>query len=114
MVSGGMQIPGGGTGDDGYDEDGYDESQRAEILEATGEGPTDGVIMTDLAPDLGGDDEVDDDPAGDSDRATQGGGAGPDDADDDGDDADADDDDVGTGDDDAVGGEHDDEENENA
>lgn len=61
MESSGMQRPGGGTGDDGYDEDGYDESQRAEILEVTGQGPTDGTIMTDLAPDIGGDDEVDDD-----------------------------------------------------
>lgn len=48
-----------GPGDDGYDEDGYDESQRAEILEATRDGPTDGLIQTDLLPDLG-DDEDDD------------------------------------------------------
>ncbi|MHA6723865.1 DNA primase [Sphingomonas sp. RS2018] len=50
---GGHQIPGMGTSDDGYDEDGYDESQRAEILEATGDGPTDGAILTDMNPDLG-------------------------------------------------------------
>jgi DNA-directed RNA polymerase subunit delta len=43
--------------DDGYDEDGYDESQRAEILEATRDGPTDGAIMTDLPPDLGDDED---------------------------------------------------------
>ena len=56
---GGQQIPGMGTGDDGYDEEGYDESQRAEILEATRDGPTDGLILTDLEPDLGDDDEED-------------------------------------------------------
>ena len=50
---GGHQVPGQGTGDDGYDEDGYDESQRAEILEATRNGPTDGTVMTNLDPDLG-------------------------------------------------------------
>lgn len=44
-----------GPSDDGYDEDGYDESQRAEILEATRDGPTDGNILTDLTPDLGDD-----------------------------------------------------------
>lgn len=57
---GGYQVPGQGTGDDGYDEDGYDESQRAEILEATSEGPTDGNILTDLVPDLGNDDADED------------------------------------------------------
>ena len=56
---GGQQIPGMGTGDDGYDEEGYDESQRAEILEATRDGPSDGLILTDLEPDLGDDDEED-------------------------------------------------------
>ena len=50
-----------GPGDDGYDEDGYDESQRAEILEATRDGPTDGNILTDLVPDLGGESDDDDD-----------------------------------------------------
>lgn len=52
---GGHQVGGVGSGDDGYDEDGYDESQRAEILEATRDGPSDGTILLDLAPDLGGD-----------------------------------------------------------
>ena len=58
---GGHQIPGTGSGDDGYDEEGYDESQRAEILEATRNGPGDGTILTDLSPDLGDDpdEEVD-------------------------------------------------------
>ena len=56
---GGYQVPGQGSGDDGYDEEGYDESQRAEILEATRDGPSDGNILTDLDPDLG--DEPEDD-----------------------------------------------------
>jgi DNA-directed RNA polymerase subunit delta len=56
---GGHQVPGMGTGDDGYDEEGYDESQRAEILEATRDGPTDGVVLTDLNPDLGDGDSED-------------------------------------------------------
>lgn len=59
---GGYQVTGRGTGDDGFDEDGYDESQRAEILEATRDGPSDGTILTDLNPDLGDDpDEMDED-----------------------------------------------------
>ena len=48
-----------GPGDDGYDAEGYDESQRAEILEATRNGPSDGLVLTDLNPDLG-DDDVED------------------------------------------------------
>jgi hypothetical protein len=58
-MMGGHQIPGTGSGDDGYDEEGYDESQRAEILEATRDGPTDGIVLTDLMPDLGDDPEDD-------------------------------------------------------
>lgn len=58
---GGHQVTSHGSGDDGYDEDGYDESQRAEILEATRSGPTDGVTLTDLAPDTG-DDAAEDEP----------------------------------------------------
>ena len=53
---GGHQVMGHGSGDDGYDEEGYDESQRAEILEATRNGPSDGIVLTDLDPDLGDDD----------------------------------------------------------
>jgi DNA-directed RNA polymerase subunit delta len=56
---GGYQVPGQGTGDDGFDEEGYDESQRAEILEATRDGPSDGTLITDLAPDLGDDPDSD-------------------------------------------------------
>jgi hypothetical protein len=58
---GGFQVPGRGPGDDGFDEEGYDESQRAEILEATTDGPSDGTILTDIAPDLGDDDDDDED-----------------------------------------------------
>ena len=58
---GGHQVPSQGPGDDGWDEEGYDESQRAEILEATRNGPTDGVLLTDIEPDLG-DDTVEDEP----------------------------------------------------
>ena len=54
---GGTHIGSQGPGDDGYDEDGYDESQRAEILEATRDGPSDGTVLTDLDPDLGLDEE---------------------------------------------------------
>ncbi|MGN6820129.1 MAG: DNA primase [Sphingomonas sp.] len=57
---GGYQVSGQGPGDDGYDEEGYDESQRAEILEATRDGPSDGNILTDLDPDLGDEPEDDD------------------------------------------------------
>ncbi|WP_033920242.1 hypothetical protein [Sphingomonas sp. 37zxx] len=56
---GGRQIPEQGPNDDGYDEEGYDESQRAEILEVTRDGPSDGNLLTDIAPDLG--DDADDD-----------------------------------------------------
>lgn len=52
---GGHQVQAQGAGDDGFDE-----SQRAEILEATRDGPSDGTILTDIAPDLG-DDPLDDD-----------------------------------------------------
>lgn len=56
---GGHQVTGMGPGDDGYDEEGYDESQRAEILEATRDGPSDGLILTDLEPYIGDDDDED-------------------------------------------------------
>lgn len=58
---GGEHIHGHGSGDDGYDEEGYDESQRAEILEATRDGPGDGTIITDLTPDIDRGDGDDDD-----------------------------------------------------
>ena len=57
----GTRQPGMGSGDDTFDEEGYDESQRAEILEATRDGPSDGTILTDLDPDLGEDDDEDED-----------------------------------------------------
>jgi hypothetical protein len=47
------------------DKEGYDEAQRAEIIEAEGRGPTDGIIQTDIPPDFGGpdpdEDEIEDD-----------------------------------------------------
>jgi len=49
---GGHQVQGQGSGDDGWEEEGYDESQRAEILEVTRDGPTDGTLLTDIDPDL--------------------------------------------------------------
>ena len=58
---GGTRIESHGSDDNSYDEDGYDESQRAEILEATGDGPTDGTLMTDIPPDMGFDEENEDD-----------------------------------------------------
>lgn len=88
MMTGGHQVPGQGTGDDGFEEEGYDESQRAEILEVTGDGPTDGLIMTDLTPDIADDDDDDDDLEMEDDEL------GPeDDGDDDEDESDEDDDD---------------------
>jgi hypothetical protein len=42
------------------DKEGYDEVQRAEIIEAEGRGPTDGIIQTDIPPDLGGPDPDED------------------------------------------------------
>ena len=53
------QQSGVGSGDNNFDEEGYDESQRAEILEATRDGPSDGLILTDLDPDLGDEDDED-------------------------------------------------------
>ena len=55
---GGRQVHGTGTGDDGFDEEGYDESQRAEIMEVERDGPSDGVILTDMSPDLGEDEDL--------------------------------------------------------
>lgn len=58
---GGHRIETHGSDDGSFDEDGYDESQRAEIVEATGDGPTDGTLMTDIPADLGLDEEDTDD-----------------------------------------------------
>ncbi len=56
---GGNRVMPQGSGDDSFDEEGYDESQRAEILEATRDGPSDGTILTDLDPDVAGLDKDD-------------------------------------------------------
>ena len=48
----------------GWIKDDYDEKQRAQMLEVESEGPAEGLIQTDLLPDLGGDadsDEIEDD-----------------------------------------------------
>lgn len=45
----------GNRAEDEPDLDGYDEAQRAEIALVEGDGPNDGVVMTDLLPDLGED-----------------------------------------------------------
>jgi hypothetical protein len=52
---GGQRIPPAGPSDGSFDIEGYDESQRAEVHEFMHDGPTDGTILTDVAPDLGGD-----------------------------------------------------------
>ncbi len=49
--------------EDEPDLEGYDDSQRAEIAEVEGDGPNDGIVMTDMMPDLGEDldeDEIED------------------------------------------------------
>jgi DNA-directed RNA polymerase subunit delta len=49
--------------EDEPDLDGYDDAQRAEIALVEGDGPNDGVVMTDMQPDLGEDldeDEIED------------------------------------------------------
>lgn len=54
----------GHRAEDEPDREGYDEAQRAEIAEVEGDGPNDGVVMTDLQPDSGGDldeDEIEND-----------------------------------------------------
>jgi hypothetical protein len=53
----------GNRAEDEPDLEGYDETQRAEIAEVEGDGPSDGIMMTDMQPDLGEDldeDEVED------------------------------------------------------
>ena len=69
---GGNQISNRGPGDDGYDDEGYDEEQRAEILEATRDGPSDGTILTDLDPDLGMETDDEEDPDEDEESMTDG------------------------------------------
>ena len=63
MTMGGRRVPEQGPNDDGYEEEGYDESQRAEIMESTRDGPSNGTYLTDVAPDLGEqpDDDTEDD-----------------------------------------------------
>ena len=60
-----IDVPGGAHAEDEPDTEGYDDSQRAEIAESEGGGPSDGTLMTDLDPDLGekdiDDEEIEDD-----------------------------------------------------
>ena len=60
-----IDVPGGAHAEDEPDTEGYDDTQRAEIAETEGGGPSDGTLITDLDPDLGGndidDDEIEDD-----------------------------------------------------
>ncbi len=62
-----IDVPGGARAEDEPDIDGYDEAQRAEIAEAEGGGQSDGTILTDMAPDLGGTDLEDEDVEDDAD-----------------------------------------------
>ena len=60
MSMGGRRVPEQGPNDDGYEEEGLDESQRAEVFEATRDGPSNGTYLTDITPDLGESPEDDD------------------------------------------------------
>ena len=65
MADNGKHVEEGAGPEDLFTPEGYDESQRSEILEAEGVGPTDEVVQTDIVGDLGGgdadDDEIEDD-----------------------------------------------------
>jgi DNA-directed RNA polymerase subunit delta len=60
-----INVPGGAHAEDEPDTEGYDDAQRAEIAEVEGGGRSDGTLMTDMAPDMGGgdidEDEIEDD-----------------------------------------------------
>ena len=62
-----IDVPGGARAEDEPYLDGYDDSQRAEIAEIEGGGQSDGTLITDMAPDLGGTDIEDDDIEDDAD-----------------------------------------------
>ena len=51
-----IDVPGGAHAEDEPDTEGYDDSQRAEIAETEGGGQSDGTLITDMNPDLGGTD----------------------------------------------------------
>ena len=65
MTENGKHVEEGAGPEDQFSPEGYDESQRSEILEAEGIGPTEDAVQTDILPDLGGgdadDDEIEDD-----------------------------------------------------
>ena len=52
---GGHRVGPQGGDDSGFDIEGYDESQRAELVEALRDAPSDGNLLTDIPVDLGGD-----------------------------------------------------------
>jgi DNA-directed RNA polymerase subunit delta len=60
-----IDVPGGARAEDEPDAQGYDDAQRAEIAEFEGGGRSDGTLITDMAPDMGGsdidEDEIEDD-----------------------------------------------------
>ncbi|WP_293880019.1 hypothetical protein [Sphingomonas sp.] len=49
-----IDVPGGAHAEDEPDLEGYDDSQRAEVAEVEGGGQYDGVLLTDMDPDMGG------------------------------------------------------------
>jgi DNA-directed RNA polymerase subunit delta len=51
-----IDVPSGAHAEDEPDTEGYDDSQRAEIAETEGGGQSDGTLITDMNPDLGGTD----------------------------------------------------------
>jgi len=59
--------PKGAHAEDEPDIEGYDDSQRAELIEVEGGGPSDGTVLTDMAPDRGGPDPEEDDIEDDAD-----------------------------------------------
>jgi hypothetical protein len=65
-LDGRIDVPGGARAEDEPDIEGYDETQRAEVAEVEGGGQYDGILITDMAPDLGGSDFEDGDVKGEA------------------------------------------------
>ncbi len=51
-----IDVPTGARAEDEPDIEGYDDAQRAEIAEVEGGGQSDGILLTDMMPDMGGTD----------------------------------------------------------
>ncbi len=62
-----IDVPGGARAEDEPDTEGYDDSQRDEIAEIEGGGPSDGTLITDLDADFGDKDIDDEDIENDAD-----------------------------------------------